>query len=374
MDGLLNSALQTIKENIFHNRVVAAAEGPGIDHKEYLHVWPRDSLMVALELKYFNRSLAKKIVETILDLPTENGLFYQRYELDGTPDAKAWCNGDGNRQLDQDALKLVAVAKFPRLKFDEDKLKQCYESLLKHIVDNKTVTDVWEQKKGHFFYTHATLIWGLKSAEKIFPESKKRHKKILKKLIKDLDSYYDENLKSFVKGLEERIIDLEVVLGLNILFELNLIKTKENIEKVLSTLQVIEDELSVNIRNFKIPIRYKDDFWNGESVGHNGNGRPWPMGAAMISQAYSYVSVVALSLGEYKLVKKSLKHAKRWLNYVKKLPNIEKFPEQIDFDGSLPQFGPKNLTWCASEIIKADRLYSRMIKIWENKKALLINN
>jgi GH15 family glucan-1,4-alpha-glucosidase len=89
MNGLLKLAHKTIKENIFHDRVVAAFEGLGIEHKEYLHVWPRDSLMVALELKNSNPLLAKKIVETILSLPTENGLFYQRYELDGTPDAKA---------------------------------------------------------------------------------------------------------------------------------------------------------------------------------------------------------------------------------------------------------------------------------------------
>jgi GH15 family glucan-1,4-alpha-glucosidase len=276
--------------------------------------------------------------------------------------------------LDQDALKLVAVAEFPRLKFDKKKLKQCYESLLKYLVDNKTVTDVWEQKRGHFFYTHAALIWGLKSAEKIFTKPKRKHKKILKKLIRDLDSYYDKNLNSFVKSLEERIIDLEVVLGLNILFELNLIKTKEKIKKVISTLQAVENELSVNIRKLKIPLRYKGDFWNGECVGPNGNGRPWPMGSAMISQAYSHVSRVALSLGEYDLARKSLHDTKRWLNYVKKLPNIEKFPEQIDFDGSLPQFGPKNLTWCASEIIKAHRLYSEIIKTLNKRKVVLINN
>ena len=36
MNGLLKLAIQTIEQNIFYNRVVAAPEGPGTDHKEYL--------------------------------------------------------------------------------------------------------------------------------------------------------------------------------------------------------------------------------------------------------------------------------------------------------------------------------------------------
>jgi GH15 family glucan-1,4-alpha-glucosidase len=363
MNGLLQLAKKTIEKNIFYDRVVAAPEGPGVDHKEYLHIWPRDSLMVALELKNSNVRLAKKIVKSVLDLPTDNGLLYQRYELDGTPDPRAWCNGDGVRQLDQDALKLVSVAEFSGLKFDKDRLWECYNSLLNNLKDKKTSTDVWEQKRGHFFYTNATLIWGLKSAEKIFPRSKKKHKKILKGLIKELNSYYDKKLKSFVKSLDERIIDLEVVLGINILFELNLVKSKKMLKRILSTLKMVEKELCVDVNGSKIPIRYKDDFWNGESVGPNGNGRPWPMGSAMISQAYSNLSKIASKLGEDRLSLKARKESKRWLNYVKNSPNIERFPEQINFDGSLPQHGPKNLTWCASEVIKANRLHSSNLKI-----------
>ena len=68
MNGLLKLAMQTIEQNIFYDRVVAAPEGPGTDHKEYLHIWPRDSLMVALELKNSNPELAEKIVKSVLAL------------------------------------------------------------------------------------------------------------------------------------------------------------------------------------------------------------------------------------------------------------------------------------------------------------------
>jgi GH15 family glucan-1,4-alpha-glucosidase len=358
--SMIPLALSTIKKNTTSRyNVIAAPEGPGTDHKEYLHVWPRDAIFVALELKNFDRRTAEKVVENVLALPTDNGLFYQRYELDGKPDPRAWCNGDGSRQLDQDALRFVAVSKFPGLKIDLEKLKESYTALLNQIKDKKTTTDVWEQKKGYFFYTTAALIWGLKCAEKIIPGAKDQHKDVLKQMMDSLDSFYDEKLKSFVKSPSEKIIDLEVVLGLNILFEsgLELFNTKEELLKVLSTLKAIEKELCVTVGKSKIPIRYKNDFWNGESVGANGSGRPWPMGAAMISQTYNHVADAALTIGEYELAREALENVHKWLGYVKSLPNIHVFPEQIDYDGSLPKLAPKPLTWCAAEVMKAERLY-----------------
>jgi len=270
------------------------------------------------------------------------------------PDDRAWCNGDGTRQLDQDALRFVALAKFPRIA-ENNGIGKFYDAFLRQIKNATPSTDVWEQKRGYFFYTSAAIIWGLKSIEKLIPSSKK-HEKILNEIIKSLDSFFDEKLKSFVKSPSEKIIDLEVVLALNVLFESGIFNTKENIEKALSTLRAVEGEIVVTVGNSKIPIRYKEDFWNGESVGQNGSGRPWPMGIAFISQAYSHVAKAALSIGEKKIAEDALKDACRWLSYLKTVPNIDKFPEEIDFDGSLPKLVAKPLTWCAAEIVKAERL------------------
>jgi GH15 family glucan-1,4-alpha-glucosidase len=363
--SIISLALDVIRRNTTHiYSIIAAPEGPGAGHKEYMHVWPRDALFTAMELKNFNPSMAEKIVDAILRLPTDNGLFYQRYELDGKPDPNAWCNGDGARQLDQDALRFVAVSKFPNLKADLEKIKESYFSFLNQLKDKKPSTDVWEQKRGYFFYTTAALIWGLTCAEKIIPESKIQHKDILKELIESLDCFYDEKLKSFVKSPSERIIDMEVVFGLNILFEsgLNLFNTKEKLLKVLSTLDAVEKKLCVTIGKTKIPVRYKEDFWNGESVGNNGSGRPWPMGVAAISQTYVHVADAALTIGEYEIFIESLKNVSNWLTYIKNIPHIHDFPEQIDYDGSLPKTVPKPLTWCAVEVMKAERLYADIRK------------
>jgi GH15 family glucan-1,4-alpha-glucosidase len=358
--SLIQLALDTIKNNSRNACVVAAPHGPGHEHKEYLHVWPRDALFVALELQNFNDDFAKKIVENVLSLPTDKGLFYQRYELDGEPDPKAWCNGDGARQLDQDALRFVALARFPGLNVDKKKIKKSYLALLHQIKNKRSSTDVWEQKRGYFFYTTATLIYGLISAERVLEKSEIEHKNILRELIASLDHFYDEKLQSFVKGPTERIIDIEVVIGLNVLFEcgLKIFQTKEKLLRALSTLAAVERELCIVVGKSKVPIRYKGDFWNGEFVCNDACGRPWPMGTAMISQAYSFVARTALKIGEYAVAGDAMAHAARWIEYIRSIPNIDHFPEQIDYDGALPKLVPKPLTWCAAEIMKAERLYS----------------
>ncbi|MEM5794411.1 MAG: hypothetical protein QXS48_00770 [Candidatus Aenigmatarchaeota archaeon] len=376
MTEIIKIALETITKNIGKNHsLVAALEGPGFEHKEYFHVWPRDAFFVALELENFDRKTARKIAEFVLNLPTDNGLFYQRYEVDGKPDPNAWCNGDSNRQLDQDALRFVVVSIIKGLKVDLKKLKESYKALLEQIKSKKPSVDVWEQKKGYFFYTTSALIWGIKCAEKIFGENKE-DKKILDELIESLESFYDKKIKSFVKSPSERIVDLEVVLGLNILFEseLEFLKKKENLERILSTLEKVEEELCVKVKGVKIPLRYKDDFWNGETISGKGSGRPWPMGCALITQAYCYLARNAFEVKAYEIALKALKGAKKWINYMRKIPNVYYFPEQIDFDGSLPKYCPKPLTWCAAEFMKAERVYfetRKRIKEFSNVSIIL---
>jgi GH15 family glucan-1,4-alpha-glucosidase len=362
--NLTLTALDAIKRNATNgSSLIAAIDGPGTEHKEYLHVWPRDAILVAIELRHFDQVLAERIAGYIINLPTDQGLFYQRYELDGSPDPRAWCNHDNARQLDQDALRFVAISKFPGLRMDLEKIRESYTALLHQIKDKKTSTDVWEQKQGYFFYTTAALIWGLKSAEKIFG-SKIEHEDILKELIGSIENFYDERLDSFVKSPSEKIIDLEVPLGLNILFEsgLGIFNTREKLLRVLSTLRAVEKELCVNIGQIKIPIRYKEDFWNGECVGSKGSGRPWPMGVAIISQTYLHLAKSALEIGDFQIFRKALNSASNWMRQIKKIPGIDYFPEQIDFDGSLPNLVPKSLAWCAAEFIKAERMYTNVVR------------
>jgi hypothetical protein len=67
-----------------------------------------------------------------------------------------------------------------------------------------------------------------------------------------------------------------------------------------------------------------------------------------------------LKIGEYEIAGIALKNASRWIGYIKNIPNINYFPEQVGHDGSLPRFVPKPLAWCAAEFMKAERMYFEM--------------
>lgn len=362
MEDLMVLAFDAIKRNVnSRHGVIAAATSPGGEHKDYLHMWPRDSLLVAMEIGKFDRIMAEKIVENVLNLPHESGMLYQRYEQDATPDPHGWCNTDDSRQLDQDALKFVALSLFPNIIFNRKEVAGQYREFLNRIASKKTSTDVWEQKRGYFFYTTAAILWGLKGAQAIL-KIDPRHKKIEKEMLDSIESFYDKDIGCYVKSPSEKIIDLEVALGFNVIFEsgIKVFDSKEKLRRVVLTLEKIESDLCYSVDDIKIPIRYRGDFWNGETVGSMGECRPWPMGCAMISQSYCYVANAAISLGDYDMFLKSLKNAERWLLYARSVPNIESFPEQVDYDGSLPQLVPRPLSWCAAEMIKAGRMFQEI--------------
>jgi len=83
LSKLGTAALKVIESNTTPEfSVIAAPNGPVQgDHKEYVHSWPRDTIFVALEMRHLDEKLAEKMVENLMNLPTDNGLFYQRYEL-----------------------------------------------------------------------------------------------------------------------------------------------------------------------------------------------------------------------------------------------------------------------------------------------------
>ena len=360
-------AIKCIEDNCTKNGIVAASSGPhskagGKIHKDYIHIWPRDAVLVSLELANHNKTGSQIQLHSIcsgLQTCKNTGLLFQRYELDGLPDEFCWCNETGKRQLDQDALRLVAASKLPKLK--KNKIYASFLSLMEKLEREETSTDVWEQKQGYFLYTTVALILGLRAGEKMFGETFES-KKLIARLLKSIEYFYCNEKKSFVKGVskENKLIDLEVVLALNLILENDLFCDSKFLIKSLNSLERVEKDLARNISGVLIPIRYNGDFWDGEKVGKAGVGRPWLMGSAMISSCYSNIAKNARGLGNFVVESFAEEKAKFWLLQFENCPNAEHFPEQICLDGSLPKNGPKNLSWCAAEYLKARRLLEEL--------------
>ncbi len=367
---MLIEALQVIKNNVTESGIAAATSGPVSNgHREYLHVWPRDAILCALEWIDYEPQKAYDSIEAVCKLQLNDaGLFYQRYEFDGKPDEFGWTNSHGNYQIDQDALMLVGASKLPKNKLN-DKLNQTiylhYLNLIKYIEKENTATDVWEQKRGYFFYTTSALIWGLECAEVLFENEKlsPNHFKIKNKLIESLTGFYNKPMNAYVKSPEEPIMDLEVILGLVILNYTSVAKNNEKfLLNQLNSLFVFENELMVKVGSGAAPIRYDGDFWNGEIVGASGIGRPWPMGTCLLSSAYSLAAMNSKKMNSVNLYNYCINKSKINLELVKRIPHANKFVEQIDKNEFVPANGPVGLSWAASEYLRAIKLHQEAKK------------
>jgi GH15 family glucan-1,4-alpha-glucosidase len=365
---LLVEALEVIEGNAVPAGILAASKGPiEKGHAEYLHVWPRDAVLSALELMNYRPNEAYRTLEAVCRLPTNpNGLLYQRYEADGTPDNLAWTNGDGAHQIDQDALKLVGASKLPANRLTcplLEKLHQDYLALVSYAYGGKTSTDVWEQKKGYFFYTSAALLWGLACSRKLFGEKKlsPNHGRLEARLRSSITQFYNPAMGCFVKSPSESVMDLEVALGLCVLFEAKAFAgNKTFLTRAVNSLAFFETELLRPVGDGFAPIRYHGDFWDGEIVGTAGIGRPWPMGTAMLASAYGYCAAEAKSQGDDQTAKYCSVQGKQWFYALQKLPYASTFAEQITVDGRLPPMGPHKLSWAAAEYLRARRI------LWPN--------
>ncbi|MBI5229278.1 hypothetical protein HY991_04145 [Candidatus Micrarchaeota archaeon] len=351
-----HTALQGILGNLKQGALVAASSGPVTEgHADYYHVWPRDAVLCALELCERNQPQGKQIIQWIIDLPTEKGLLLQRYEISGEPDPKGWCNAEGTRQLDQDALKFVGVSTiYDELSQEQkNKMHSDYVQFINAVKSKQSSTDVWEQKQGYFFYTTAALVWGVEKGNEIFGGE---NEVLLKELVESINHFYNPVLQSFVKGPNEKYVDLEIVLGINILLQTHYFRNEPFLKKAISSLNIFEEDLVVEGNGFIAPIRYNKDFWDGEKVGSEGIGRPWPMGCALLSQTYSRLAVLAAELNQEATAIECSKKANYWLTQLEKMPFCHAFPEQVDVDGHIPENSPKPLAWAAAEYLRAKRL------------------
>ncbi|NYZ74671.1 hypothetical protein H0O03_00185, partial [Candidatus Micrarchaeota archaeon] len=347
-------ALEAVSANACQAGIAAAAIGPNAPdgHAEYVHVWPRDAALAALELVNSDAAAAKSVAGALCSLKRDSEfLLFQRYELNGDPDPRGWCNEKGKRQLDQDALVFLAAQKLGLAA----PIKSI-GALLTEVEAGTPSTDVWEQKQGYFFYTSCALACGINAAAKLAPEQKLRCKNVVSMLAQSLDSFWNNELKCFTKT-PNGTIDFEAALGITLLLQFKPFNPDFRfLCRSLLTLDKIERELSVRVGCSKALIRYKEDFWDGERVGPAGIGRPWPMGNLFVSEAYSLLAIEFSRLKNKKIAELCRRKARAWLAAAEELPGFNEFPEQVDPEGFVPASSPKKLSWCAAEYLKATRL------------------
>lgn len=170
-----------------HGGIVAAADADimAFNRDTYTYVWPRDGAFVSLALDRAGYGeVSRKFFRFCCDLQMPDGYMLHKYNPDGSPGSSwhAWIR-DGEAQLpiqeDETALVIYSMWKHFEQVQDFEFLQELFEKFVKKaaqfLVDFREdgtglplqSYDPWEEHRGVFTYTTATVIAGLHAAAQI---------------------------------------------------------------------------------------------------------------------------------------------------------------------------------------------------------------
>lgn len=231
----------------------------------YSFSWPRDTFFAILGYMHlnFDEEIEKYYSDFLKRTQNKDGIWEQRFYTNGTL-APSW-----GFQIDETALIIAGAYEYykttKKIKFLEDNLsmlEKAIKALIKYaekIVrgDSSQTFDIWETYKGENAYSVASVFYAFTNVLQIYKEVEpkvknklkrnqiQRKKESIEKLLPELKKYiwiefYDEEIKSFTRSKDEKIIDITSIL-LGSLFrvfspkELKMKSTKEKIDEKLKT-------------------------------------------------------------------------------------------------------------------------------------------
>jgi GH15 family glucan-1,4-alpha-glucosidase len=314
---LYKQSLLIMRTQIDRNMgAIIAANDSDIMHfnrDHYSYMWPRDGALVAMA------AISAGYHEMILQFfyfcensITDKGFLLHKYNPDGSVGSSwhAWIE-HGRPQLpiqeDETALVICALWEYYLHHRDLTFIQFCYRGFVKPAADfminyidgdldlPNPSYDLWEERRGIFTYTVATVHAALKAASRfaeILGEDDRMHKyaetarDIHKAMMKHL---YDEKLGRFIRGLlvkpdggYERDTTLESSLWALFAFDV----LPSNDERIVRTMQALEKGLWVNTKVGGI-ARYTDDYYFQKSQDiANVPGNPWVISTLWLAQWY----------------------------------------------------------------------------------------
>lgn len=228
---LYNRSLLLIRLHADNNGgIVAAADADimAFNRDTYTYIWPRDGAFVSLALdraRYME--VTRRFFRFCARVQTPDGYLLHKYNPDGSVGSSwhPWFR-DGEAQLpiqeDETALVLYALWKHFEIVQDFEFLQEMFETLVKKaaqfLVDFREPAtglplpsyDPWEEHRGIFTYTVASVVAGLHAASQIahvlghFGHSERYQTaadEVKQALVFHL---YDEDQKSFLKKIKRK--------------------------------------------------------------------------------------------------------------------------------------------------------------------------
>ncbi len=258
-----------------HGGIVAAADSDimAFNRDTYTYVWPRDGAFVSLALDEAGYSeVARRFFEFCERVQSPDGYMLHKYNPDGSVGSSwhPWFR-DGEAQLplqeDETSLVLYALNKHFEKTQDFEFLQNMYETFIRKAAQflcdfREEATglplpsyDLWEEHRGVFTYTTATVIAGLQAAAHMsqmlghVTHSEHYHNVADEMKQALLFHLFDEKEQRFVKKIKRKggktiERDLTPDASIAIVWKLGILPPDD--PRVVSTMQQLEKMLTVN--------------------------------------------------------------------------------------------------------------------------------
>ncbi len=301
---LYDKSLFIINAHIDRNGAIIASADSSIfqrfnkDH--YSYSWPRDNafIVMALDGAGFGH-ISRKFFEFASRTITRKGYFLQKYSPDGSFGSSwhPWSDTNKNPQLpiqeDETALVIWALYNHYKKTKNIEFIDRMYNRLVRPAAEfmcsyryedtglPMKSYDPWEERRGIFTYTCATVYAGLQGASELAfltgnYEEGEKYKKVAHEVKEATFKYlYDENEKRFIRSLEkvedgkwikDKIIDA----SLSAVFFTGLLPFND--EKVINTMKAIEEKLWIR-KGIGGLARFENDYYH--RVDKELSGNPW---------------------------------------------------------------------------------------------------
>ncbi len=262
----------------------------------YSYVWPRDGAIAAMAFDLAGFQEVSRLFFQFCDRTiSDKGFFYHKYSPDGSVGSSwlASVDTDGQIQLpiqeDETALVLYALWRHFQKHHDIEFISSVYQNLVVKAADflldyvdqatglPKPSFDVWEEKKGTFTWTTATVCAALNAASgfaKVFYDSERQD--ILSKAAADMKKamityLYDPQRHRFVKAVyADGSLDLTLDSSLAAVFLYGVFDAGD--EMVRGTMKALMDGLWLKTGIGGLERYEHDGYYR---VSRDGPGNPW---------------------------------------------------------------------------------------------------
>lgn len=286
---------------LIHEKTGGVSAGIEVDENKtkcgrYSYCWPRDAVFITEAFDVVGMyDETEKFYTTFCQMTqSNNGMWEQRFYTDGRL-APCW-----GYQIDETASVIYGIYAHYQVtknkKFLKDNLEMCEKAVIfleKYIEDLleqkgkfQLSYDLWEEFEGVSFYSLSTIYAAFNAMIEIYAEVKsifdtnklkhEKHIELIKKRIGEikeycLNTFYDNDKKSFVRNIVDKKIDIS---SLGAIVPFNMFSPKE--KNVQNTIERINMTLRTYTGGY---IRYEGD-------GYMGGYNPWPIATLWMAWYY----------------------------------------------------------------------------------------